>query len=115
MNYKWSDTKEKLSQIEKQLGIDYRKLEKACEFAAYKIYPVYRTFNLEMGDRVPSLHYLKQMIFELAVGQISDPTDTYSWGGIVLESCEIGDKKGDYYAINISYHMQSIWYEDIKR
>lgn len=115
MNFKWPDTKEKLSKIEQELGIDSRKLEKACEMAAYKIYPVYQAFNLEIGDRTPSLHYLKQVIYELAIGEISDPTDTYSWGGILVESCEIGEEENDYYAINISYHLQSVLYEDIKK
>jgi len=115
MKYKWEDTREKLSKIEKELGIDYRKLEKACEFAAYRIYPVYQAFNLEIGDRTPSLHYLSQIIFELAVSQINDPTDTYSWGGINIEACEVGEEENDYYAINVSYHLNSVWYKDIKK
>ena len=116
MKYKWNDTAEKLSRITNELGIDSHKLEKACELAAYKIYPVYKAFNLEMGDKVPSLYYLKQIIFELSVGQIDDPTDTYSWGGISLQACRYGeeDNDDDYYAINIDYHINSVWYEDIK-
>lgn len=115
MKYKWPDTREKWSQIESELGVDYRKLEKACEVAALRIYPVFQAFNLEMGDRTPSLNYLSQVIFELAVGELSDMSGTHSWGGIVIESCEIGEEEGDYYAINISYHLNSIWIEDLKK
>ena len=114
-NYKWKDTAQSLIEIGGVNGIDIYKLEKASEVAALKIYPVFSTFNLEMGDRTPSLYYLKQIIFELAAGQIASPGDTHSWGGVVIESTRWGEKDDDFYGINISYHLGSYDYTELSK
>lgn len=113
--YKWKDTEKSLEEIGGQHGIDQYKLEKAAEVAALKIYPVYTAFNLEMGDRTPSLQYLTQVIFELAAGQIANPGDTHSWGGIVVESTQWGETDDDYFGINISYHLGSYDYSELSK
>lgn len=117
MKYKWNDTPEQLKKVT-GMGIDRLKLEEACEAAAMKIYPVYRDFNLEMGDKVPTLYYLTQIIFELAVGQIADGADDqYSWGGISLEVVNYADEgeEPNIVGVNIGFHLKSIRYEDIAK
>jgi len=114
MNYKWNDTEDKITRLVNEDGIDRYKLEKSCELAAYKIYPVYKAYNEEIGDRVPTLRYLSQIIFELAVSQIADPDDSYSWAGIYLESIKTGEIQDDFYGINISYHIASIDYTEVQ-
>lgn len=117
MKYKWNDTKEKLEKVS-EMGIDRFKLEEACESAAMKVYPIYHAFNMEMGDRVPTLHYVKQIIFELAAGQIADGADDgYSWGGITIDISDWADEgeEPDIRAINISFHLKSIHYDDISK
>lgn len=109
--FKWNDTEQNLSNAD----VDRFKLEKAAEVAALKIYPVYTAFNLEMGDRTPTLQYLTQIIFELAAGQIANPSDTHSWGGIVIESTQWGETEDDYFGINISYHLGSYDYDELAK
>jgi hypothetical protein len=109
--YKWNDTAQNIIDA----GVDLVKLEKVAELAALKIYPVYTAFNLEMGDRTPSLQYLTQIIFELTAGQIANPSDSYSWGGIVLESTQWGETEDDYFGINISYHLGSYDYTEVTK
>lgn len=111
--YKWKDTEQSLHDISGENGIDRYKLEKAAEVAALKIYPVYTAFNLEMGDRTPTLQYLTQVIFELAAGQIASPDDTHSWGGVVVESTRWRETEDDYYGIQISYHLGSYDYAEL--
>lgn len=115
--FRWSDTEEKIQTLIREKNIDRLKLEKACELAAYKIYPVYSTFQYEVGNKTPSVHYLHQIIFELVVGELSDLSDTYSWGGITVESCQYGedDSEDDYFAVNISFDLGSIWFEDVQK
>jgi hypothetical protein len=116
MKYKWNDTPDHLQTI-RDMGIDRFKLEEACELAAMKVYPVYAAFNYEMGDRTPSLQYVQQIIFELAAGQIAaGASDTYSWGGIVLDTSDLADEgeDPDIRGINIGFHLKSVSYDDIK-
>jgi hypothetical protein len=115
--FKWNDTNDKLNALITDKKLDRIKLERACELSAYKIYPVYNAYNYEMGDKTPSLHYLAQIIFELAVSEMTDLQDTHSWAGITVESCRYGEEETDedYYAINISFDLGSIWFEDIKK
>lgn len=111
MNYKWNDTEEKF----KEIDVDRYKLETLCDNAAMKIYPVYKAFNLEMGDRVPTLHYLSQIIFELAVAAIYEPDEEYGWGGITVETAWADEDKTDCLGFNIGYHLKSIDYSEIAK
>ena len=111
MAYKWNDTEEKFADID----VDRYKLETLCENAAMKIYPLYKAYNLEMGDRVPTLYYLSQIIFELAVAAIYEPKDEYQWGGITISTIWGDEKEEDWLGINIGYHLKSVDYSEIKK
>lgn len=117
MKYYHRDTAAELEKLEKQ-GYSKFKMEELAERAALKLMPIFQTFGIEFGDKVPGLYDLKGRIFEYIVGAVANPAeDVWGQAGIGVEPCRWGesDEPDDFFAINIGYHLVSADFADLKQ
>lgn len=116
MKYYHRETAEELSKLNKE-GYSTLKIEEVAERAALKLSPIFQTFGIEFGDKVPGLYELKGRIFEYMVGALANPAeDVWGTGGLQVEPCRWGesDEPEDFFALNIGYHLLSVDFKDLK-
>ena len=116
MKYYHRDTESELKKLVAE-GYSQLKIETLAEHAALKLSPMFQTFGMEWGDKVPGVYELKNRIFEYIVGAMANPAeDVWGTGGIQVEPCRWGEseEENDWFGLNIGFHLISADFEDLK-